>query len=354
MNWNFRSSITRVRDSLWQILQLVAASFFSYLFAHFVLGHPVPLLSVTVTISSLGFARDTRPGRVASTAIAMVVGVSISELLLVAFGHGAWQLSLAIAISLILARAFTKNPAFALTVTLQAVLVQLLTAPAGGPFARVIDGLVGGLMALTFTALLPRNPIKLARKDAAALFGLMKNTLADLRQVALTSDPEVADAALARIRKSQPLVDNWQSSLESAQAISKVSPFYRWAQLEVTQQRQLLDGMDLATRNLRVITRRADFLLQEGRSLEKISGLFSKLLIAVDLLEQSIDDFSMRAKAKKYLEKLILTLDPKQFDSALSLGETVLLMQLRPLTIDLAVAAGTDAAKARKLLPKVE
>lgn len=354
MIWDFRDSLTRVRESLWQILQLVAASFFSYLVAHFVLGHPAPLLSVTVAISSLGFARDTRPGRVASTAIAMVVGVSISEVLLLTFGHGALQLAVAIAVSLILARAFSKNPAFALTVTLQAVLVQLLAAPTGGPFARVIDGLVGGLMALTFTALLPRNPIKLARKDAAALFGLMKKTLADLRQVALTSDPEVADDALRKIRKSQPLVDNWQGSLDSALAISKVSPFYRWAQLEMAQQRQLLEGMDLATRNLRVITRRVDFLLQEGRSLEKIAGLFSKILIAVDLLEQSLDDFSMRAKAKKYLAKLIATLDPQQFDSKLTLGETVLLMQLRPLTIDLAIAAGMDGAKARNLLPKVE
>lgn len=351
---SLKGSLARVKDSLWQIMQLVIASFSSYLIAHFALGHPVPLLAVTVAISSLGFARDTRPGRVASTAIAMVVGVSISESLLFAFGHGAWQLSLAIAVSLLLARAFSKNPAFALTVTLQAVLVQLLTAPSGGPFARVLDGLVGGLVALSFTALLPRNPIKLARRDAAALFALLKKTLADLRQVALTGDPEVADAALGRIRQTQPLVDNWQSSLESALAISKVSPFYRWAQLEIAQQRQLLEGMDLATRNLRVITRRVDFLLQDGKSLEKIAPLFSKLLIAADLLEQSVDDFSMRAKAKKYLAKLIVTLDPSQFEAKLSLAETVLLMQIRPMTIDLAIASGLDAAKARRLLPKVE
>lgn len=349
-----RGSLQRLKDSIWQIMQLVVASFASYLFAHFVLGHPVPLLAVTVAISSLGFSRDTRPGRVGSTALAMVIGVLISETLLITLGHGAIQLSLAILVSLLLARIFTKNPAFALTVTIQAVLVQMLTAPTGGPFARVIDGLVGGLVALAFTALLPRNPIKLARKDAAELFGLMKQTLADLRQVALTGDPEVADNALSRIRKSQPLVDNWQGSLDSALAISKVSPFYRWAQQEIAQQRQLLEGMDLATRNLRVITRRVDFLLQEGKALDQIAGLFSKLLIATDLLEQSIDDFSMRAKAKKYLEKFIVTLDPGLFSPKLTLGETVLLMQLRPLTIDLAIASGLDAAKARRLLPKVE
>ncbi len=62
----------------------------------------------------------------------------------------------------------------------------------------------------------------------------------------------------------------------------------------------------------------------------------------------------MRAKAKKYLEKLIVTLDPVQFEPKLSLAETVLLMQMRPMTIDLAIAAGLDATKARRLLPKVD
>ena len=348
------AALLRVKDSLWQIMQLVLASFLSYLIAHQLLGHPVPLLAVTVTISSLGFTRDARPSRVASTALAMVTGVAVSEAMLFLFGSGGWQLSLAIGVALLLARLFSKNPAFALTVAIQAVLVQLLTAPTGGDYARVVDGLVGGLSALLFTALLPRNPIRLARRDAAALFGLMKSTLADLRQVALTSDPEVADQVLARIRGSQPMVDNWQSSLDSAQAISKVSPFYRWAQKEVADQKLLLVGMDLATRNLRVISRRVDFLLQEGKSLERLGPLFSKILISVDLLEQALDDFSMRAKAKKYLEKLIATLDPKGFEQQLALGEVVLLMQIRPLVIDLAVAAGTDASKARRLLPKVD
>ncbi|MFM1950738.1 MAG: hypothetical protein RL418_425 [Actinomycetota bacterium] len=335
-------------------MQLMLAAFVSYLIARYGLGHPVPLLAVTVALSSLGFSRDTRPQRVLSTAIAMVTGVAISEALLIWFGAGAWQLSLAIGVALLLARFISKNPAFAITAAIQAVLVQMLTVPAGGVYARAIDGLIGGLVALAFTALLPRNPVSLARKDAAAIFEMIKKTLADLRQVALTQDPEVADQVLSRIRTSQPLIDNWEESLESAQSIVRVSPFYRWAQKEIEHQRLLFSGLDLATRNLRVITRRVDFLLQDGKALENIAPLFAKVLIAVDLLEQSLDDFSLRAKAKKYLEKLIVTLDPNRFESELSLAEVVLLMQIRPMVVDLAVASGMEPAKARRLLPRVD
>jgi uncharacterized membrane protein YgaE (UPF0421/DUF939 family) len=334
-------------------MQLVFASIVAYMIARFGLGHPVPLLAVTVAISSLGFARDTRPGRVATTALAMVMGVVLSESALVLFGPGTLQLLIVILLALLLARLISPNPTFALTVAIQAVLVQLLDAPTGGDFARVLDGLIGGLIALGFTALVPRNPIRLARADSRLLFAAMKDTLAKLREVLLTTDKATADLALENIRKTQPLVDNWKSSLESAAAIAKVSPFYRWAQKEIADQTVLFRGLDLATRNLRVITRRIDYVLQDEQPRPELAAIIAKALIAVDLLEQSLDDFSLRAKAQKYLQKLLRQLDPSSLgDSGLS--DLVIFMQLRPMIVDLAVAAGIETEHALSLLPHVD
>jgi uncharacterized membrane protein YgaE (UPF0421/DUF939 family) len=346
-------ALSRVRDSLWQIMQLVLASSVAYLIARFGLGHPVPLLAVTVAISSLGFARDTRPGRVATTALAMVMGVVLSETSLALFGSGAAQLTAVILVALLMARLISPNPTFALTVAIQATLVQLLDAPTGGDFARVIDGLIGGLVALAFTALVPRNPIRLARADSRLLFATIKETLAKLREVLLTTDKLTADLALENIRQTQPLIDNWKSSLESAAAIAKVSPFYRWAQKEIDDQKVLFAGLDLATRNLRVITRRIDYVLQDQKPRPELAAVIAKALIAVDLLEQSLDDFSLRAKAQKYLLKLIRQLDPTTIEGA-GLSDQVVFMQIRPMIVDLAIAAGVEAEQARKLLPKVD
>jgi uncharacterized membrane protein YgaE (UPF0421/DUF939 family) len=233
------------------------------------------------------------------------------------------------------------------------VLVQLLEAPTGGDFARVIDGLIGGLSALAFTALVPRNPIRLARADSRLLFAAFKETLAKLREVLLTTDTATADLALENIRQTQPLIDNWKSSLESAAAIAKVSPFYRWAQKEIADQTVLFKGLDLATRNLRVITRRIDYVLQDQRPRPELASVISKALIAVDLLEQSLDDFSRRAKAQKYLQKLLRQLDPKIIGDV-GLSDQVIFMQLRPMVVDLAVAAGVEPEQALKLLPLVD
>ena len=349
-----RAVIHRVVDSLWQVMLITLASITSYSIAFLGFGHPVPLLAVTVAISSLGFARDTRPGRVATTALAMIIGVALSEVFLLTLGPGVWQLGVVISLALLIARVISPNPAFAITVAIQAVLVQLLTAPTGGVFARVIDGIIGALVALLVTALAPRNPIRLIRRDSRALFVVFKNTLAQLRTVLISGDGQAADDALAQIRQTQPLIDNWKSSLESAQAISRVSPFYRWAQKQMRDQRILLRGMDLATRNLRVVTRRIDFLMEDKRSRRELAELVTRFIAAVDLLEQSIDDFSIRAKAQKYLRKLLRELDPNSPGLELTLGDKVVLMQLRPMAVDLAMAAGMPGEVARGLLPKVD
>lgn len=349
--FEIRTGWPRIKDSWWAIAQITLAATTAYAIAHFLLGHPVPLLAVTVAIASLGLSRDTRPDRVAATALAMTLGIGLSETLLLLFGSGVLQLLFAILLALVVARFISSNPAFALTATIQAVLVQMLQFPTGGVFARVLDGVIGGLVALLFTALLPRNPVKLARADAAELFVIFKQTLGDLRSVLLNADVAKADSTLEQIRKTQPLLDHWRSSLESAVAIGKISPFYRWARQQISDQQVLLEGMDLATRNLRVVVRRIDFLVRDQKPRPELARLVAKFLIAVDLLESSLDDFSLAQKARKYLMKVApeLGVYPQ-----LSLNEQVIVFQLRPMFVDLCQASGIDPEQAKGLLPRVE
>lgn len=354
MIWPFSLSLTRVRDSLWPIGQLAMAAAIGYFIARYGLGHPVPLLAVTVSISSLGFSRATKPQTVLSTALAMVFGIALSELLLILFGSGTLQLIVAIGGSLLLARLISNNPAFALTVALQAALVQLLTVPAGGVFARALDGIVGAIVALAITALIPRNPIKLAKADSKALFSVFNQTLKLINTVLLSPDKETADTALSAIRKTQPLVDNWKNSLDAAEAIAKISPFYRWARKEITQQQRVFQGMDLATRNLRVVTRRIDHMVLTGNSHKELAGVVAKLITGVELLEGTSEDFSLAQKARKYLRKLGPTLTPAAFDPPLTVSEVAVLMQIRPMFVDLAVATGLEQADAVQLLPLVD
>ncbi|HEY8913363.1 FUSC family protein [Lacisediminihabitans sp.] len=348
-----RESLGRVVDSIVPALQIVAAAVAAYSIAHYLLGHAVPLLAVTVTISSLGFARDARPARVLESAIGIVIGIALSELLLLVIGRGVWQIALVLLVTLLVARLLSPSNAFVVAAGVQSMLVMLLPAPAGGPFVRSIDGIVGGVVALVVTALLPRDPRRIARRDAARLFGALNESLGSLVSALERADEPAAEHALERLRSTQPIIDQWRASLDSAVSISRISPFLRRHGPELDAQRRVLTGMDLATRNLRVISRRIDFLVRDGVPRPALASLIASLATSVRLLGQSLDDPRLADTVRVGLVAVAERLRPELVAKGAPVTESVVVLMLRPLLVDLLTAADLPEEKARALLPEV-
>lgn len=353
LHWSIRESTRRVIESIAPALQITIGALLAYSLAHYGLQHAVPLLAMTVCITSLGFSRDARPRRILQTSIGMVVGIAISDVALVLLGSGILELALVLLIVLLSARFISGSSAFALTAAIQAMIVQLLPAPPGGVFVRTIDGLIGGVMALVVTALIPRDPRGLARTDANKLFDFFIESLESLRLALRDVNMSLADDALRKVRRSQPLIDNWRMSLDSAVAISRISPFLTKYRDELKGQVRLMRGMDLATRNLRVIVRRVDFLLKDGKARPYLSELCDQLADAVLLMREGLSDKEALESAQQQLLEIIRQLDPKRFGIADQVREASVLLLLRPLLVDLLCASGMTEDDARAELPEV-
>ena len=353
LHWSLKESTRRVIESIAPAIQITVGALLAYSLAHYGLGHETPLLAITVCLTSLGFSRDARPRRILQTAIGMVVGVAISDLALSVLGNGVWQLGLVLIVVLLSARFISGSSAFALTAGIQAMLVQLLPVPPGGVFIRTSDGLIGGLLAIIVTALIPRDPRGLARTDANKLFDFFIESLDSLRLALRDVNMDVADDALRKVRKSQPLIDNWRMSLDSAVAISRISPFLNKYRDELKGQVRLMRGMDLATRNLRVIVRRVDFLLKDGTPRAYLADLCDQLHSAVSLMREGLNDPEALDNAEQELLEIIRQLDPKRFGIADQIREASVLLLLRPLVVDLLCASGMSEDDARVELPEV-
>jgi len=353
LHWSLKESGQRLIESIIPSLQITVAATVAYFIAHLWLQHPIPFLAVTVTITSLGFTRDARPRRIAQTALGMVLGIAVSELWLMGFGQGLWQLPALLIVVLLASRFLTGSAPFTLAAATQSALVYLTVAPPGGPFMRSVDGAIGGVVALAVTALIPRDPRGMAKKDAAKLFDLFLESLASIELALKNIDVKSADATLSRVRRTQPLVDNWRLSLDSALAISKISPFLRKYQDELRGQYRLMKGMDLATRNLRVIVRRIDYLLRDGQPRPHLVDLIDQIVAATRVLKQGIDDPQRQADAIEDFVDIIHQLDPKKFGIADQLREASVILLLRPMLIDLLCAAGMPEEDARAELPTI-
>ena len=353
MRWSLNESVRRVIESAPAIIQIVLAATASFAFAHLVLGHANPIFSVTVAITALGFTRDARPRRIISTATGMIIGIALSEVLLLAIGQGLWQMSLVLLIALTAARLISGSAAFALTVGIQAMLVYIMPAPEGGAFIRSLDGVIGGATALLFTAIIPRDPRGLAAKDAGKLFDIVLDSLDALKLAVRNVDVAIVDEALTRVRRSQPLVDNWRMSLDSAISVSKISPFMKKHREDLSDQVRLMRGMDLATRNLRVVVRRVDFLIRDGKPRAYLADLFAQISAATAVLAKGLEGPDALDDARAMLLDVIHQLDPKRFGIADQLREASVLLLLRPLLIDLLCASGMREDDARAELPEV-
>ncbi|CAB4627962.1 MAG: FUSC family protein [Actinobacteria bacterium] len=353
LSWTLKAAVQRVRESLAPVLQIVAAATCAYAFTFFVLGHENPIFAVTVTIASLGFTRDARIRRVLQTALGMVVGIALSEVMLLLVGAGVWQMAIVLLVALLSARFLSGTAAFALTVGIQAMLVYIMPQPEGGAFIRSLDAIIGGVTALLFTAFIPRDPIGMASKDAAKLFTVFLDSVDALKTAVKTADVKVVDAALVRVRGSQPLVDNWRMSLDSAISVSRISPFLKKYQGELSDQLRLMRGMDLATRNLRVVVRRVDFLVRDGQARPYLADLFEQISAATAVLAKGLEGPDALGEAREMFLQIIHQLDPKKFGIADQIREASVLLLLRPLLIDLLCASGMKEDDARAELPEV-
>ena len=348
-----RVALGRVADSLPAILQILVAVAASYAFAHWVLGHAFPVLAVTVTISSLGFTRDARPRRVAESVLGILLGIALADGLSLLVGKGLWQLLVVLLVVFLVGRALSPNPAFAVAAAIPSALVVLLPDPTGGPFTRSLDALVGGVVALLVTALVPRDPRRAELRDGRLLFGVFDESAGSIVDCLTVPEPAAGELALGRLRRTQAMVDSWRVSHDTAISVARISPFLRRFLPELQRHGRLLEAADLTARHLRHVARRCEFLVRDGLPRPALAAVVAEVGTGIRLLGAELDDPAQVGAARSLLTDLARRLDPAVLIPDAGVAESSILILLRPLTVDLLVGTGMDVERARELLPRL-
>jgi uncharacterized membrane protein YgaE (UPF0421/DUF939 family) len=349
-----RAALRRIGDSLPAIVQILFAVAAAYSIAHWLLGHEFPILAITVTISSLGFTRDARPRRVAESVLGILLGIALADGLSLLFGKGLWQLLFVLLVVFIVGRAVSPNPAFAVAAAIPSALVVLIPDPAGGPFTRSLDGLVGGAVALLVTALIPRDPRRAELRDGRTLFSVFDESLDGIVDCLAGARPAAGELALGRLRRTQSLVDAWRISYDTAISVARISPFLRRFLPELQRHGRILEAAVLTSRHLRHVARRCEYLVRDGRARPELAGVVAELATGVRLLGAELDDPQQVGSARSLLTDLARRLDPAVLLPDAGVAESSILLLVRPLTIDLLVGTGMDVEAARALLPRLD
>ncbi|MBC3185772.1 aromatic acid exporter family protein [Corynebacterium sp. zg-331] len=268
---SLHSRTIRVRKRAWPIVQSAIAAGLAFWVAHRLFGHPVPFFAPIAAVIILGLEGGDRLKRAVEMSIGCVVGVALGDLLFYYLGPGAWQISVAVAISLLLASFISSSPLVNNQAAIGSILIATIMPPGTvsvltgtGSTGRVVDAMIGSAVGILVVAFIPSDPLNAGRQEISNVLGIASSVLQDVSQALCTGDLELMEDTLAAVRGTQGTINAMLAAAKTGRESTTLSPLMwrNWRRIRTLE--RLLIPVDNSIRNVRVLARRAQVLIEDG------------------------------------------------------------------------------------------
>ena len=217
-----------------------------------------------------------------------------------------------------------------------------LQPPGSGiTFARAVDALIGGSVALAVAALiLPANPARMVREAAAPVLAELAGVLDDVAAALRVRSRDAVQAALERGRGIDDLARELEDALAVGRETARMAPPRRKTLEVVDSYADAAGQIDLAVRNVRVLARgaRRAMDLEENVPREVGDGV-AELAAAVRALAPALDD-AEKAGAVREPALRAAGLATLALERTGNLSVSVIVGQVRSTAVDLLRGTG--------------
>jgi uncharacterized membrane protein YgaE (UPF0421/DUF939 family) len=340
---SMRTRLERLRLSWRSVLQVGVASGVAWVIATEVFGHPRPFFAPVSAIITLGLTVSQRGRRAVEVAIGVAVGIAVGDLLVLGIGVGPAQLALVVMLAISIAIFLGSGQMMATQAAVSAALVATIQPPTtnGVTFARFLDALAGGTMALIVSGLvLPDNPLRMVRRAAQPVLEELAATLDDVAAAIQERDRELAERALLRARAIDELVDRFADAVSVSRETTRFAPPRRRFRRQVEDYADAAERIDLAVRNVRVLARGAIRAVRLDENMppqtaEAVRDLATAARAFSTALDDSGDFEPVRSAALRAAATATLVLE-----STGNLSVSVIVGQVRSTATDLLAGTG--------------
>jgi uncharacterized membrane protein YgaE (UPF0421/DUF939 family) len=347
---SFSARVTRLRSKWWVIAQCAISAGLAWYLAKDVLGHPQPFFAPIVAVICLGTSYGQRLRRVVDLTVGVAVGVFLADLLVYVLGSGPWQVSLVCALAMSVAFFLNGGQLFVTQAAVQSMVVVTLVAPPGYALTRWTDALVGGAVALVAATVVPRAPLRRPREQAAVVVRRIAELLRATSESALDGDLERGLEVLSEARATDSLIRELQDAADEGLSVLASSPFRRRHTGHVRRMAELVEPLDRALRNTRVLVRRMAVSNYHHESLPRsYAVLCSDLADATDAMADQLSQSEMATDVRSAL--LTIGEGTAQVERSAELSAEVVLAQIRSIIVDLLQITGLDVIEATDALP---
>jgi uncharacterized membrane protein YgaE (UPF0421/DUF939 family) len=249
----------RVIQTARPILHTSVSAAGAWLVATELIGHQQPFFAPVAAVITLGLTVGQRGRRAVELAIGVALGIFVADMMVSGIGTGTWQIAVVTGIAMLAATLVGGGPLLATQAGVSAVLVATLQPPDGGfSFARLLDSLVGGGVALTVSAvLLPIDPLALARSGMAPPIARLAAVLEEIADALAADDVDAGERALLAANEAQADYERLREYLNAAGDTARITPGRRGRRERLARYRIAARHMGLALANLRVVARAA-------------------------------------------------------------------------------------------------
>lgn len=354
---SFRARRARLRSKSWHIGQCAVAAGVAWWLANDVFGHPRPFFAPIVAVICLGTSYGQRLRRVVEVTLGVAVGVFLADLLLLLIGTGPWQVTILVALAMTITLLLNAGTLFVTQAAVQGIVVVTFAAAPGYALTRWVDALIGGAVALVAAAVVPRAPLRRPREEAALVVRRIAELLRAGARSADEGDVEAGLEVLAGARNTDRLIRELQDAADEGLSVLASSPFRRRHVGHVRRMVELVEPLDRALRNTRVLVRRMALTSYHHQRLPH-----AYVLLCVDLADV-VDEMADELAAGHSLADphgptsdvrrglLRIGEGTAQVERVADLSADVVLAQIRSIVVDLLQVTGMDVLEATDALP---
>ena len=342
--------VQRLRSKAWQIGQCAISAGVAWYLAHDVIGHPKPFFAPIVAVVCLGTSYGQRLRRVGELTVGVAVGVFLADVMLLLVGTGPWQITVVVAIGMSVALLLNAGTLFVTQAAVQGIVVVTVVATPGYAFTRWLDAVVGGVVALVAATIVPQAPLRRPRRQAGLVVRRIAELLREGGHSAVEGDVERALSVLADARRTDRLMRELQDAADEGLSVIASSPFRRRHSGRVRRMAELVEPLDRAVRNTRVLVRRMAVSTYHGIEMPRAYVLLCEdLADAVDLIADELATGRMPEQARSAL--LAVGHGTAEVERVADLSADVVLAQIRSIVVDLLQVTGLGVLEATDALP---
>ncbi len=345
--------LRRLHTNAWHIAQCAVAAGVAWFIAADLLGHPRPFFAPVAAVLCLGTSYGQRLRRVVEVTLGVAIGVFVADLFVLLFGSGAWQLVVVVGVAMSLAFLLDAGRLFITQAAVQAIVVTALVPEPGAALTRWSDAVVGGAVAIVAATVVPRAPLRRPREQAAVVVGKISELLRGASGVMVDGDVERALSLLADARSTDVLIRELQDASDEGLSVVASSPFRVRHKEPLRRMADVVEPLDLALRNTRVLVRRAAVAAHRREPVPRgYSVLCAELADAADLVATELAADRMAVAARPAL--LELAAASARVERSHDLSAEVILAQVRSVVADLLRITGLGVLEASDALPPMD